>query len=407
MERHRETADVAVQADAPFCSHTLRPSGPPCEEPTAHAACEWLASFLRLRLGRRDASTQCTLPWIAHAAHLNVRGPPPTWIVDCGSHHTSLHRFTSEPSLPSGVRCESRALRDYQRRVLGSAASTQKVSVALHRHVLPIAGAHRSAEMAGFVQLLRSELAALGDDGRGRIFLGGTAGLREWLAVDEGTGAPRPTPLSPFVFAPFLSALAEGLGPRVHIKVLGGDEEAAYEAAAVQAALGPFFARMSPLPRELAGMLSGGGMSCQLVQMKTPPPPPTTTTATSTTLPHATASTTSSKPPQPAGQPAFRRRTSSAAETLAASAAAVSAAVAAAVSAAAGGGGGGGAVGGTCGGLPKGWRPEWQTSIALPPSRYAAATPRNTAAPSLPTPFARSSHAQCPPSHAIRALFSH
>ena len=182
------------------------------------------------------------------------------YMVDCGSHATSLLRMHSDESGKlSGWRHK---IMDKERALV--APDARQIGISLDRDVLSRDEPHDLSMAIGiFVRLLTAELQRCGDDGDTAIFLGCTAGCRGRLDRPEGSDGV----LSRAPFAELAAALVEALGARVHLKVLGGEEEAIYEYHAMCAVVGHL---TTPLlgKGQVVGIFSGGGRSCQFVRLQ-------------------------------------------------------------------------------------------------------------------------------------------
>ena len=185
------------------------------------------------------------------------------FVVDCGSHHTSVFKLST--SAASGLECKRDKIFDHKRRLARTDDKLGK-GVALAVDILVDDQAQARQRMGIFATMLHEKLQELGDDGHASVFLGGTGGCRKrMLAKDDGR-----KPLRNEAFALLADVLCETLGSRVRLKILDGEEEAMYEAAATRASLASFatLAASSNAP-PIAGMCSGGGESCQFVQYGT------------------------------------------------------------------------------------------------------------------------------------------
>lgn len=143
----------------------------------------------------------------------------PTTVVDCGSSSTRAITF-----------------REDHRSILSSDESSW--------HAYPLALAlQNEKQMQELVDFLAERVP-----GQGPVLVGATAGVRQ--ALDDGTVAPEQLDI-------FATSLQAKLGHRASFQVLSGVQEALAEWEAVL--------QRNWLPRGCSGMLSSGGMSCQLV----------------------------------------------------------------------------------------------------------------------------------------------
>lgn len=145
--------------------------------------------------------------------------PWPTTVVDCGSSSTRAITF-----------------REDNRSILSSDESSW------HAHPLVLALQNKK-KMEELVDFLAERVPC-----QGPVLVGATAGVRQ--ALDDGTLAPEQLDI-------FATSLQAKLGHRASFQVLSGVQEALAEWEAVL--------QRNWLPRGCSGMLSSGGMSCQLV----------------------------------------------------------------------------------------------------------------------------------------------
>lgn len=151
--------------------------------------------------------------------------PWPTTVVDCGSSSTRAITF-----------------REDHQSILSSEESSW------HAHPLAMA-LQNETHIQELVDFLAERLPS-----EGPVLVGATAGVRQ--AVDDGTVAPEQLDV-------FCRQLQAKLGDRASFQVLSGVQEALAEWEAVL--------QRNWLPPGCVGMLSSGGMSCQLVATRPDP----------------------------------------------------------------------------------------------------------------------------------------
>lgn len=212
-----------------------------CVTPGAHlAGAALLASAMILRPRRRRGRTACYESQMVYSAplidglveHMELfnmpskpKSPWPITVVDCGSSSTRAITF-----------------REDQQSTLSSEESSW------HTHPLAVA-LQSERHMQELVDFLAERLP-----GEGPVLVGATAGVRQ--AVDDGTVAPGQLDV-------FAQSLQARLGERASFRVLSGVQEALAEWEAVL--------QRNWLPPGCVGMLSSGGMSCQLVATRPDP----------------------------------------------------------------------------------------------------------------------------------------
>jgi len=194
----------------------LEPPWPSFLQKTLQKSLDWL----------HDTKASSAINFLGTLATVPVSKPAQITVVDCGSGSTRAICFTEDAELP-GVASSPVVSREK------SSWRGDALAFALQDEV----------RMQGLVGLLAEQLP------EGPVLVGATAGVRH--ALDQGAVAPPQ-------LESFACRLKACLGSRASFTVLSGEEEARAEWEAVRHELGAVAAR------KCAGMLSGGGMSCQL-----------------------------------------------------------------------------------------------------------------------------------------------
>jgi len=198
----------------------------------------WPLQLVLPRLGQMGASLAAEaalgLDWFFTSAQLRrTSAPMPISVVDCGSGSTRAISFSHQ----SGLQGKAEQL------------SSQKSSWRGE----PLARALSSQQQTGsLLRLLEEQLPV------GLVLVGATGGVRD--AVRRGE-------LLQPQLEDFASRLQDRLGGRASFNVLTGEAEARAEWESTVHTFKMKAARAATSqewPMELAGMLSGGGMSCQL-----------------------------------------------------------------------------------------------------------------------------------------------
>jgi len=187
------------------------------------------------RLGQMGTSLAAEaalgLDWLFTSAQLRrTSAPMPISVVDCGSGSTRAISFSHQ----SGLQGKAEQL------------SSQKSSWRGE----PLARALSSEQQTGsLLRLLEEQLPV------GLVLVGATGGVRD--AVRRGE-------LLQPQLEDFASRLQDRLGGRASFNVFSGEAEARAEWESTVHTFKMKAATSQEWPTELAGMLSGGGMSCQL-----------------------------------------------------------------------------------------------------------------------------------------------